>query len=140
MASVLHGAPLHTYDVDLVYSKTDQNIERLLLFLADIEAIFRIQPHRKLQPNESHLRGNGHLNLLTRYGYLDLLAILEEGIDYEYLIARSSPLDIGEDLTIQVIPLELVIELKERVGGDKDRAVLPLLRATLAESRKKSAD
>src|SRR5687767_2919687 len=71
LAAILNGAPVDTFDIDLVFSQEPENVERLLKFLEDIDAIFRIQPERQLRPNQSHLAGSGHLNLLSRYGAID---------------------------------------------------------------------
>src|SRR5258708_33554884 len=76
LAAVLNGAPIQTYDVDLVYSREQPNVDRLLNFLQEIDAIFRIQPERRLRPAGSHLAAGGHLNLLTRYRPGDLLATI----------------------------------------------------------------
>jgi hypothetical protein len=73
LAAVLNGAPVQTYDIDIVYSRDQANIDRLLKFLQEIDAIFRIQPERRLRPAESHLSAGGHVNLLTTLGPLDLL-------------------------------------------------------------------
>jgi hypothetical protein len=37
---------------------------------------------------------------------------------------------------VRVLDLETLIQVKEEVGGEKDRAVLPTLCATLAERRR----
>ena len=66
LAAVLNGAPIHTFDRALVYSREAENISRLLAVLEAIDAIFRVQPERRLRPTASHLAGSGHLNLLTR--------------------------------------------------------------------------
>ena len=55
LAAVLNGAPIQTYDVDLAYSREPINIDRLLVVLEKIDAIFRIQPQRRLKPKASHL-------------------------------------------------------------------------------------
>src|SRR5271165_4536004 len=73
LAGVLNGAPVDTFDVDVVHSRDAANIARLLLVLDALDAVFRMQPERRLRPNESHLASAGHLNLITRYGPLDLL-------------------------------------------------------------------
>jgi hypothetical protein len=39
-------------------------------------------------------------------------------------------------MRIRVLDLETLIAVKESVGGEKDRAVLPILRRTLEEKRK----
>ena len=42
---------------------------------------------------------------------------------------------LGEGATVRVLDLETLIAVKEEIGGEKDRAVLPILRRTLEESR-----
>ena len=86
LAAVLNGAPIQTYDIDLVYSRDQANLDRLLNFLREIDAIFRLQPERRLQPAASHLAGGGHLNLLTRYGPVDLLAAIGDNLSYSDLL------------------------------------------------------
>jgi hypothetical protein len=139
LAAVLNGAPVQTYDVDLVYSRTTENIGRLILVLESIGAIFRIRPARRLKPTASHLSGNGHLNLITRFGPLDLLATIGEDLAYEDLLPHSSPIKVAADVQISVLHLETLINIKEQLGGEKDLAVLPLLRQTLKESVRKSS-
>ena len=73
LAAVLSGAPIQTYDVDVVYSRSTENIKRLLDALAVLDAVFRLQPERRLKPNAGHLSGAGHLNLLTIYGPISWL-------------------------------------------------------------------
>ena len=85
LAAVLQGAPVHTFDVDVVYSQETANITRLLAVLESIEAVFRIQPERGLQPTASHLDGSGHLNLITSHGPLDLLATIGRDFSWYYL-------------------------------------------------------
>lgn len=137
LAAVLHGAPVHTFDVDVVYARDDANIERLLRVLNAMSAIFRSQPERRLEPNESHLRAGGHLNLITRYGPLDVLGSIGADLKYEHLLTRATDLDLGEALAIRVLNLEVLIALKEELGGEKDLAALAILKSTLAEIRKR---
>ncbi len=137
LAAVLNGAPIQTYDVDLLYSREPGNIDRLLMVLQSIEAIFRIQPERRLHPTRSHLVGGGHLNLATRYGPVDLLATIGENLTFSDLLSHSIEMTIGEGVCIRVLDLETLISLKERLAGEKDLAVLPILRQTLNEMRKK---
>lgn len=138
LAAVLNGAPIHTYDIDVVYSRKPENIARLLTVLESLDAVFRVQPERRLRPTASHLSASGHLNLLTRSGPLDLLATIGKNLGYDDLLSHSSEMEIGEKTRILVLDLETLIELKEELAGDKDVAVLPILRRTLKESRKES--
>jgi hypothetical protein len=136
LAAILDGAPVNSFDVDVVPSREPANVRRLLPVLESMDAIFRIQPARRLKPNESHLLGPGHLNLQTRYGWLDVLGTIGNGLGYVDLLPRSAELDIGEGLRVRVLDLETLIAIKEDLGSEKDRAMLPILRRTLAEKRK----
>ena len=73
---------------------------------------------------------------MTRYGPLDLLGTIGSNLAYEDLVPRSVELDVAEGLRIRVLDLETLIAIKEEVGGEKDLAVLPVLRRTLEEKRK----
>ena len=139
LAAVLQGAPLQTYDVDIVYSRAPANIERLLKFLDSVEAIFRIQPHRKLRPNATHLEGSGHLNLITQFGPLDLLAMVGDGLTHHDLLPQSRLMLITESVRIRVLDLERIIAIKEKLGGEKDLAALPLLRQTARELKRRQS-
>ena len=136
VAAVLNGAPINTFDVDIVHSRDAANIDRLLPVLDSFDAIFRMQPERRLKPNASHLASAGHLNLVTRYGPLDLLGTIGSNLGYAELLPHSTELEIADGLLIHVLNLETLIALKEELGGEKDRAVLPILRRTLEEKRK----
>jgi hypothetical protein len=136
LAATVNGAPVNTYDIDVVHSRDPANVARLLPALETLDAVFRMQPERRLKPNASHLASAGHLNLITRYGPLDLLGTIGRDLGYQDLIPHSVELDISEGLRIRVLDLETLIAIKEELGGDKDRAVLPILRRTLEEKRK----
>jgi hypothetical protein len=101
-----------------------------------LDAVFRMQPEQRLRPNASHLASSGHLNLITRYGPLDLLGTIGRDLGCQELIPHSIELDIAEGLRIRVLELETLIAIKEELGGEKDRAVLPILRRTLEEKKK----
>jgi hypothetical protein len=137
LAAVLHGAPVDTFDIDVVHSRAAANIACILPVLDALEAVFRIQPERRLKPNASHLSSNGHLNLITRYGPLDLLGTIGRELGYLELIPHSMDIKIGEGFSIRVLNLETLISLKEELAGEKDRAVLPILRRTLEEKNKR---
>jgi predicted nucleotidyltransferase len=137
LAAVLHGAPVDTFDIDVVHSRDAGNVARLQPVLEALDAVFRMQPERRLKPNASHLASTGHLNLITRYGPLDLLGTIGSDLGYRELLPHSVELEISADLRIQVLNLETLIALKEQLAGEKDRAVLPILRRTLEEKRKR---
>ncbi len=136
MAGVLRGAPLLTADLDLVHRRSADNVSRLLQVLAGLDAIYRHDP-RRLRPRESHLMSPGHQLLATTHGDLDCLGTVGEGQTYEDLLDRAPQLNLGEGMSVRVIDLPTLIELKEKAGRPKDLAALPVLRATLSETLKR---
>ena len=136
LAAVLAGAPVATLDVDVVHSREEDNIARLLPVLESLDAVFRIQPERRIRPTASHLAGPGHLNLITRYGPLDVLGTIGRDLAYRELLPHSVEMDVGDGIHVRVLDLETLIALKEELGGERDRAMLPVLRRTLAEKKR----
>jgi predicted nucleotidyltransferase len=55
---------------------------------------------------------------------------MDQGKNYEQIIQYSEKMEI-EGMTLQVLKLDFLIEVKQRAGRDKDIAVLPVLRNTL---------
>jgi hypothetical protein len=45
---------------------------------------------------------------------------------------------IAEGVRVRILNLETLIEVKEQLNGEKDRAMLPLLRRALEENRRKA--
>lgn len=133
-AAVLRGAPIQTFDLDIVHRRSEANVRRLLEVLASIDAHARARPTPKVAPTEAHLMGDGHVLLSTELGPLDVLCTLEQGVAYEEIIADSPELDIA-GMRVPVLSLERLIRSKRAAGRPKDLAVIPILEATLKESR-----
>jgi len=133
VAAALEGAPFNTLDLDIVHRRTTDNIVRLLAALRSLNAVYRHQ--EKLKPEMSHLATAGHQLLMTRDGPLDVLGAIGRSRTYEDLLPRTVEVDL-EGLRVRVLELETLIAVKEEVAGEKDLAVLPLLRRTLAEKRR----
>jgi len=136
-AGVLHGAPVSTFDLDIVHRRTTENIDRLLRVLADLDAVYRKDP-RNLRPTASHLASPGHQLLRTSLGDLDCLGTIDDDKSYEDLLPRTIELALADGHTLRVLELTALIEAKERAARPKDLAVLPYLRATLDEIRRRS--
>jgi hypothetical protein len=133
VCAVLHGAPITTFDLDLVHSREPDNLERLLEALQELDAISREQPERRLRPGLSHLASPEHQLLLTSAGPVDLLGTINDGRGYAELLPHTVALQVRTDLQVRLLDLSTLIALKEAAGRDKDKAVLPVLRRTLEE-------
>lgn len=133
---MLNGAPVNTFDLDIVHSRTPQNIARLLGALEELEAEYRYTGGRKLKPAESHLASKGHQLLITRCGPVDVLGMIGDNLTYEDLLPRTTEMSVTDTLTARILNLETLIEIKERLGTEKDRGALPILKRTLEERRR----
>ena len=65
-----------------------------------------------------------------------MLGCVGDGLSYEDLVPHSQEMELGENLTVRVLGLEMLIRVKEEAGRDTDRAVLPILRRTLEEQNR----
>jgi predicted nucleotidyltransferase len=136
LAAIIQGAPVVTQDVDVVFCRDSENVARIVPWLDRSDAIFRIQPYKMLRPNQGHVAAGKHLNLLTVYGPVDLLGTAGEGLGYEELLPNSPKIEIGDSLRIRVLDLGTIVSIKEKIGSEKDLAVLPTLRRTLEELKR----
>ncbi len=126
-----------TFDVGVLYSTNAGNLDRLLAAIETLEGYYRTHPERRLKPQLAHLASAGHNLLATRFGPLDLLGSIGNAHGYLDLLPHANSTDVGDGTTVRVLDLETLIAVKEEVAGEKDRAVLPILRRTLDESRRK---
>ncbi len=136
VAAVLAGAPISTFDLDIVHDRSAPNLDRLMTALAELDARYRDPAGRILRPEAAALAGPGHHLLMTRFGPLDVLGEIGAGNDHAGLVAHSDVLSIG-NLSVRVLGLPALIRAKEQAGRPKDLAVLDILRQTLAESTKR---
>jgi hypothetical protein len=136
IGAVLQGAPIATFDLDVVHSREPRNIDKLLAALAAMDATYRNPAARKIKPDHSHLSSSGHQLLISRYGPLDLLGVIGAGHDYVDLLPVSTEMEISKGQKVRVLTLSAIIKSKEEAGGEKDRAALPVLRRTLEENSK----
>jgi hypothetical protein len=116
-----------------VHSREEANVQRLLLALQEIEAVYRFQPERRLTPGASHLASKGHQLLMTKFGPLDILGEIGNSRSFQDLLPLSFEWNPEAGMTVRVLGLETHIRVKEEVAAPKDLAVLPILRRTLQE-------
>jgi hypothetical protein len=131
VCAYLHGAPVPTADLDLIYSRDPENLARLGDVLKELDAHYRLKP--EAAPDARRLDGPGHHQLLTRLGHLDLLGSTVGGQGYNELIAHTESVDLGTGRPVRILDLPTLIRIKQELGGERDLAVLPILRRTLEE-------
>ena len=136
VCAVLHGAPVSTFDLDLVHSRSSDNLDRLISALRELDAYYRGRGDQRLRPKLSHLSSPGHQLLMTRFGPLDLLGTIGTAYSYDDLLEDTVELLVS-GLKLRLLNLERLIEVKEETAQDRDKAVLPILRRTLEEKLKR---
>lgn len=127
LAAVAQGTPLTTLDVDVVHRRDPDNVERLLAFLAAVDARYRGRPAGQvLRPTREALLGPGHQLLVTDLGPLDVLGAIEGGRDYASLLPEVVELAV-EGQPVKVVRLETLAELKRGTASPKDQLALALM-------------
>ena len=134
-AAWLHGAPIVTADLDLVFDREADNIRRLVDALRELNAVYRDPSGRRIEPSAAAFAattGGGHHLFQTNAGDLDVLRD-SSGIGYGELLPSSIEIEI-EGIRARFASLNSIIDLKTRAGRPKDLAVLPVLRAVLEDN------
>lgn len=135
LAGIMQGAPIHTQDLDILYSLIPPNPERLLRVAQELQATFWGDP-RNLSPGLSHMESRGHKLLTTRHGRLDCLATIEESTTFEDVQSDVDWMDL-DGAPVRVLSLPRLIEVKRTLSRPKDKLALMQLEATLEERTRK---
>ena len=136
LAAVTQGAPVTTFDLDIVHHQTDENTRKLSVFLKSISAIQRRPDDKIIEPTEKDLKAKGHLLLNSRLGSLDILAFIEQGRGYRELLSDAVEIELY-GYKVNVLSLHALIELKRDSKDPRDRYRLPILEETLRQIRGK---
>ena len=72
VCAVIHGAPVTTFDLDMVHSRSQDNLSRLVSALRELNAYYRGRGDQQLRPELSHLSSPEHQLLMTKFGPLDV--------------------------------------------------------------------
>lgn len=65
------------------------------------------------------------------------MATIGDGLTYKHLLPHSQLMLITESVQIRALKLDEIIALKEKLGTEKDAAVLPILRQTARELKRR---
>lgn len=135
LAGVMQGAPINTQDLDILYSLQPPHPQRLLNAVREMEAVFG-GDHRNISPDLSHMESKGHKLLVTMHGRVDCLGTIEESTTLEDIRNDLDEMEL-DGVSVKVISLPRLIEVKKKLGRPKDQWALLHLVATLEEREKK---
>ena len=117
-----------------MHRRTRENQERLLAALQALGARYRDLAGRTVLPDMAKLETFRLHRLLTSAGPLDVLTEIDPGRTFEDVVAETHTYEVS-GMIVRALTLEAVIRSKEHAARDKDCAVLPVLRRTLALRR-----
>ena len=136
LAAVAHGSAYLTRDLDVCYSRTKRNREKLAVALRSLHPRLRdAPPDLPFQLDAFLLNTTAILTLTTDAGDLDLLAEVPGLGDFQRVRAASELLEI-EGLPCRVLGLAALIAAKKATRRPKDRALLAELEALAAMRQK----
>jgi hypothetical protein len=133
MAAAAHGSPRVTQDIDIVYSRTRENIRRIAAALAPFHPYLRGAPPGLpfLWGEETLWRGL-NFTLVTDLGNVDLLGEIIGGGGYDALFTHSAVIEaFGQQ--VRCLDLEKLIDVKRAAVRPKDFEALAELEAILEE-------
>lgn len=139
MAEVLHGGLRPTYDVDLCYRRSKENLERLASALQELRPSLRGAPKElPFRPDPRTLEAGTNFTFDTDAGALDLLGWVEPIGDFEKVAAESVTLPFGAR-SVRALSVDALIRIKQHIRRPKDQASLAELLAIKREQERGGA-
>ena len=139
MAAILHGSARVTFDVDVVYSRRQGNIERLAEVLSPFKPSLRGAPaDLPFTWDAKTIRNGLNFTLTTTLGDIDLLGEVAGGGTYSDLLQHSVDIE-AFDVCFKCIDLPTLIRIKEAAGRPKDREAIAELRVLLEETEQRQS-
>ncbi|HWW92183.1 MAG TPA: hypothetical protein VN375_02365 [Vicinamibacteria bacterium] len=133
VAATAHGSARLTQDVDVVYSRSSDNLARLASSLAAYSPYPRgAPPGLPFRWDEATLRRGLNFTLATALGDLDLFGELTGGGSYEDLLADTISIRVFA-VECRCLGLEGLIRVKRAVGRPKDLEAIAELEALREE-------
>ncbi|MEP7003707.1 MAG: hypothetical protein ABI888_04130 [Chloroflexota bacterium] len=141
IAGALQGSTTLTADLDILYDRDRDNIERLAGALKELDAKRRDLPDGVSARVDTRAILSG-MNLLmsTRAGDLDCIAETPSGrFTYPQIAPTADRLSVERGLEIEVASLDELIRMKRATGREKDRIEVETLAALREERERRDA-
>jgi predicted nucleotidyltransferase len=135
LAGIMHGSARLTFDVDVVYSRSPENIRRLALALTPYHPYLRGAPRGlPFRWDAATIQRGLNFTLTSDIGELDVLGEIVGGGSYEELLPHSLTRQIY-GIDCRFLGLEALIQAKRAAGRPKDLEAIAELEALLEERR-----
>ena len=132
-AATVHGSARLTSDLDVVYDRARENINRI------VDALRPIQPYLRGAPpglpfdwSTQTIERGLNFTLTTTLGALDLLGEIVGGGGYKELLPYAIEIEVA-GISCKCLGLERLIAVKRAAGRPKDLEVIAELEQILSE-------
>jgi predicted nucleotidyltransferase len=123
-AEYLFGSPRVTFDVDLCYERSDENLKHLESALKEIGVTLRgAPPGLPFIADARTLKFGSNFTFDTPVGPLDLLGYVEPIGDFDDLMKTAGIYHLSGQV-LQVIDLDDLIRIKRHINREKDQQSL----------------
>ena len=132
-AGTLHGSAIPTRDLDVVYSRKPENMDRLTAALAPHSPYLRgAPPGLPFRWDRETVAKGLNFTLITDLGAIDLLGEIVGGGDFAALLPHAITVTIF-GVPCRCLGLEKLIEVKRAAGRPRDIQAVAELEALLEE-------
>ncbi|HET7874462.1 MAG TPA: hypothetical protein VFN71_02975, partial [Methylomirabilota bacterium] len=133
VAATVHGSTRLTLDVDIVYRRSPDNIQRLVLALTPYHPYLRgAPPGLPFHWEAATLERGLNFTLTTDIGSLDLFGEIAGGGAYDALLSDSITIQVF-GIECRCLSLERLIAVKRAAGRPKDLEAVAELEAIVEE-------
>ncbi len=138
LAAAVHGSAHVTYDIDVCYRRTPENIARLVQALAPHAPYPRgAPPGLPFDWSAETVKRGLNFTLCTSMGDVDLLGEVAGAGGYEEIIPHTVSAELFGG-TVHCVDLPMLIRMKRAAGRPKDYDALAGLEALLEERQRVS--
>lgn len=135
VAAVAHGSARATFDVDVVYARSRDNMARLAEAISPLEPYLRgAPPGLPFQWDVETIAHGLNFTLTTRLGDLDLLGEIVGGGGYRELRPHAVALPLF-GMQCLCLDLDTLIQVKRAAGRPRDFEAIAELEALREEQR-----
>ena len=138
LAGGAHGSSYPTYDLDVMYARDRQNLERIAAVLTQLGAALRgAPPDLPFLLDAKTLEAGDNFTFSTSLGSVDLLAFPTGAPPYEKIRDDAETIELGGH-PVRVASLDHLIAMKEAAGRTKDKLMASEYRELADERRRQS--
>jgi len=136
-AAAAHGSARSTRDIDFVYRRSQENIDRLVRILTPLQPYLRgAPPGLPFFWDRRTIESGMNFTLTTTLGHVDLMGEITGGGSYDDLLPHSMLLTV-HGVEVRCIDLDWLIRVKRAAGRPKDLESIAELEALQEEARSK---